>query len=234
MELPLHLVATAPRALLATGIGACLLAVWLLLWLLKRIGLRLVGRARRPISFIGAMLTLFTALGAGLLGVAAIATCVALHGYRGFLARAHVAEVQCIELAPQKLRLYYVGIEPDGRRGPTETYELDGDEWTVGGEVLRFRPILSVLGLSTVYGVKRVEGRWREAAQASAHRPTAYDRDGGKSRSWILLERHGTRGPLAWLVAGVHGQAVSQQPDRRALYDLYVTRDGFVLETRAR
>jgi hypothetical protein len=46
------------------------------------------------------------------------------------------------------------------------------------------------------------------------------------------LYRTADRAPLKWLVAGAHGQAVSQLPDRRAVYDVYVTPNGYVLDKR--
>jgi hypothetical protein len=92
---------------------------------------------------------------------------------------------------------------------------------------------LTPLGLETVHKVTRVEGRWVAAADANAHKPTAYDVGGGTSAAWLTLYRDGARGPLKLLVAGVHGQSVSQLPDRRALFDLFITPDGYVLDKRA-
>jgi hypothetical protein len=135
-------------------------------------------------------------------------------------------------MQPHKLRVWLVPIERDGTRGATETYDIDGDEWTVGGDVLRMRPFLTVLGVETVYNLSRVEGRWLKAADANVHHGTAFDRGGGTGPGWLTLYKAGTKGPLGWLVAGAHGQAVSQLPDRRALYDLYVTPNGLVVEKR--
>ncbi len=233
MILPLPGFATAPRPLLVVGLVAGLCAAWLTLRLLRRIGQRALGRGARPIGLLGGGVSLLFALALGVVAATSLGAFVALASYRAFTARTHIAEIQCIELSPAKLRLYYVGIEADGRRGATETYDLDGDEWTVGGEILRFKPALVVLGLSPVYAVHRIEGRWRHAAEANAHRPTAYDREGGVGKGWLLLERHGTRGPLAWMIAGVHGQAVSQLPDRLTVYDLFVTPNGYIIEKRA-
>ncbi len=78
-----------------------------------------------------------------------------------------------------------------------------------------------------------MEGRWLRASDANAHQATAHDRLGGTGWGWLLMLHEGTRGPLGFLVAGVHGQAVSQLPDRRAVYDVYVTPGGFVLEKRS-
>jgi len=233
MGLSPQLLFTAPRLLLGVGLGAGVVAVWLSLWLMRRIAQRVVGKTSHPVGLLGGGFTLLLATAFGAVSALALGLCVALRSYQAFTARTHVAEVQCVELAPQKLRLFYVGIEPDGRRGATETYDLEGDEWSVGGEILRFQPTLTALGVSTVYGIHRVEGRWRSAEDAKAHRVTAYDRGGGAGEGWLLLERHGSRGPLAWLISGVHGQAVSQLPDRRAIYDLFVTPNGYVIDKRA-
>src|SRR5437868_1390992 len=83
----------------------------------------------------------------------------------------------------------------------------------VGGDILRFKPYLTVLGLETVYKITRVEGRWLKADDANTHKGTAFDRGGGTGPGWLQLYKNGTSGPFRWMVAGAHGQAVSQLPD---------------------
>jgi hypothetical protein len=89
------------------------------------------------------------------------------------------------------------------------------------------------MGVETVYRLSRVEGHWNAAADANAHKGSAYDREGGASKKWLGLYREHDRAPLRWLVAGAHGQLVSQLPDRRAVYDIYVTPNGFVVDKRS-
>ena len=233
MALAPDVIAEAPRLLLLTGVGAALLAIFAWLWIARRVLRRVFGRAQSPWG-VGryAVLWLCSIACAGY-GLGAIMVAAALTGYRAFTARTRVAEVQCIELAPGRLRLYYVELEPDGRRGATRTYDLDGDEWTVGGEVLRWKPAIVSLGAPPFHGVTRVEGRWHRADDANAHKPTAFDLHTDTVGAWRWLQRHGTDGPLRWVVDGVHGSAVSQQADRRALFDLFITPDGYVLAKRA-
>jgi len=223
----------APWPVVALAAGGLFFGALPLLWMLRRIG-RFV--ARRPQVPVGAM-RYFMALGTSSVllgvGVAMGGILFGLRGYHAFTKRTRVAEVQCVELAPAKMRLTLVPIDGDGQRGATATYDLAGDEWTVGGEVLRFRPFLTMLGVSTVHKVTRVEGRWTRAEDARAHLPTAFDVDGGASTAWLTLEREGARGPLKWLIAGAHGGAVSQQPDTRAVFDLSVTDDGYILDKHA-
>lgn len=220
-----------PLAAIAVfGIGLGLLPLG---WLVRRL-LRALFRRPQPAAkasrYVLALVAAAVLLG---VGVGALGLAAALQSYRAFTTKTHVAEIQCVELAPQSLRVYLVPIGPDGSRGTTETYDLAGDEWTVGGDVLRLAPFLTVLGLETFYKVTRVEGRWLAAADANRHAATAFDRGGGTTWAWLSLLRAGTRGPLRWFVAGVHGQAVSQLPDRRAVYDLYVTPNGFVVDKRS-
>jgi hypothetical protein len=222
----------APLALEVIALGGLILGALPLAWLGVRF-LRFVGR--RPQSRVSISRYFMTTATSSLLlgiGMGAGGLVVALEGYRAFSAKSLVAEVQCIELSPSKLRLYYVPIADDGARGEEETYDLDGEEWMISGEVMRFRPFLTPLGVNTVHKVTRVEGRWIRAEDANAHRPTAFDRDGRRSKTWTFLFQHGASGLLGLFVDGVHGQAVSQLPDRRALYQLYVTPNGYVLDKR--
>jgi hypothetical protein len=217
-------------AIAAVGV---LVGVLPLLWMMRRMGRAMIGRDQHPVGagrYVLALCTSAICLGAG---VAAIGLTLALATYHSFTKKRHVAELQVIELAPQKLRVWLVPIQSDGTRGATETYDVDGDEWTVGGDVLRFKPFLTVLGLETVYKVTRVEGRWLKAEDANQHKATAYDREGGTGPGWLQLYKNGTAGPFGWMVAGAHGQAVSQLPDRRAVYDLYVTPNGFIVDKRS-
>jgi hypothetical protein len=163
-------------------------------------------------------------------GVAALAVVAVLRTWQVFTRARPVAEIRCVETGPKKMRLTYLPIDEQGKRGLPEEYELRGDEWLVGGDVLRFRPQLVWLGLETIFRVDRIEGRYLDAKEASAHPPTVFDRAGGPSNAWLALYREGTRGPLGWMIAGAHGQGVWQLPDAKAVYTLRVTPNGFVLD----
>jgi hypothetical protein len=206
---------------------------WPLLWLFSRMGRAISRHPQAPVSMSRYIMALATGVTLLSLGAASLALLVALEAWRGFTNKTRVAEVQCIEVAPQKLKVYFVPVDPDGTRGATETYDIDGDAFQVGGEVLRFKPFLTALGVQTVFKIDRVEGRWIKANDANAHKATAFDRAGGVGPGWLQLYRDGAHGPLAWLIDGAHGQAISQLPDRRAVYDLFVTPNGFIVDKRS-
>jgi hypothetical protein len=218
--------------LAAIAVVALLLGLWPLWWMLKRLGRGVTNRPQPPVAGSRYVLAVIAAIVGVAAALAALSLLAMLQSYRMFTKKTHVAEVQCIELAPHKLRVYLVPIERDGIRGGTEVYDVDGDQWTVGGDVLRFRPFLTALGLETVARLTRVEGRWDSAADANTHKGSAHDR-APPSTAWAKLYRGADRAPVRWMVAGAHGQAVSQLPDRRAVYDVFVTPNGYVLDKRA-
>jgi len=226
------LLAMRHAALLFVGIGGLVLGIWPLIHVLRRLG-RVV--LRRPQSSWGMTRYLSTVATAAFLtgvGTASLGLWMALASFGDVGHKTHIAEIQCIEMAPGRLRVYYVPLDKEGRRGATETYDVAGDQWEVGGDLVRFRSLLTHFGVDTVYQVTRVEGRWLHAEDANSHKATAFDRAHTGS-GWLALYQHGTRGPLGWLVQGVNGGAVSQLPDRRALYNLYVTSDGFVADKKS-
>src|SRR5262245_33251241 len=104
------------------------------LWLFWRLLRRLVRGPRTAPTLLLFCLLSFVLCGIGLFG---LTLSVYLSTYTAFSGRTHVAEVQCVEISPKRLRLYLDPILSDGTRGLTETYDLSGDEWTVGGDVLR-------------------------------------------------------------------------------------------------
>lgn len=214
-------------AVVGTGLGLALV-----LRVLARLGRAVLrrppprggpGRLTGPVGLLAGLALLG-------FGLAALALVAALRTWQVFTRARPVAEIRCVETGPKKLRLTYLPIDAAGKRGLPEEYELRGDEWLVGGDVLRFRPELVWLGLETVFRVDRVEGRYVDAKEARAQAPTVFDRAGGPSHAWLAMYRDGARGPLGWMIAGAHGQGVWQLPDAKATFVLRVTPNGFVLD----
>lgn len=218
--------------LAAVGVGALLLGLWPLWWMLRRAARRIGSVPQPPVSpsrYVMATVVSIVLVAASLASLSLLAM---LQGWHAFTKKTHVAEIQAIELQPHKLRVYLVPIDSEGARGATEVYDVDGDEWQVGGDVMRWKPFMTALGVEPVFRLSRVEGRWISAADANSHKGSAFDR-APPSTAWLGLYRGADKAPMRWLVAGAHGQAVSQLPDRRAVYDLYVTPNGYVLDKRS-
>jgi hypothetical protein len=218
--------------LLVIGIGGIIAGLWPLGWMVRRAGRRLSSEPQVPVSASRYVAALVFSLVGVAVGISALSLVIMLQGWRAFTHKTHVAELQCIELGPHKLRVYLVPFDGDGARGQTEIYDVEGDEWQVGGDVMRFRPFMTALGVQPVFRLTRVEGRWNNAADANSHKGSAVDR-APPSAAWLGLYRGADKAPMKWIVDGAHGQAVSQLPDRRAVYDIYVTPNGYIVDKRS-
>ncbi|MCU1278096.1 MAG: hypothetical protein JWM53_1642 [bacterium] len=218
--------------LIVIGVGGLLFGLWPLWWMARRAVRRMGSQPQVPVGGSRYVMALVTSIVGIAVGLSAMSLLMMLQGWRAFTHKTHVAELQAIELGPHKQRVYLVPIDGDGARGATEIYDLDGDEWQVGGDVLRFKPFMTALGVQPVFRLTRVEGRWNAAADANAHQGTAFDR-APPSAAWLGLYRGADKAPMRWIVDGAHGQAVSQLPDRRAVYDIYVTPNGYVVDKRS-
>ena len=53
-----------------------------------------------------------------------------------------------------------------GRHDPPLTFDIEGDRWFVGGDVIEWRRYLNLLGLVSSYKIHTVGGRWNRATRA--------------------------------------------------------------------
>ena len=179
-------------------------------------------------------------------GLAAVAVWGTLRTYRVFTRRDLVAVVECwpSPSRPDEYRLVYrpVGhgaVSSDrshrpfvgGRLGPAQVYQLYGDQWSVGGNVLIWRGWAQLLGLKTCYKVTRIAGRYEDRRREITETHLAYDVDGGSDWLWRLLYR-----AQAWLpaVEAVYGAAVYCPADPRKQFVIYATPSGFLIKPQRR
>jgi hypothetical protein len=206
----------APPRLVLGSVVCCFVALCLLWRLLRKV-------ACGPRSARALLVPLLLSIGFGGLGAGGIKLGVHLSGYTAISERARVLEVQCVARSPKRLRLYLDPFLADGSRGPTATHDLDGDEWLIGGEVLRFRPFLSKLGLKTYFRISRISGLSEDRIPK---RGIAWDRASALS---TLLHHLLSR----WLFDRQE-QVFYQRPDPRAVFEISVEREGCAINKRVR
>lgn len=94
----------------------------------------------------------FLAFGA-LFGLLALGT----QGYRALTREEVAATVETEPIAPHRFRARF--RFPDGRE---TSYVLSGDELYVDAHILKWKPLVNLLGLHTAYELDRAAGRYRE------------------------------------------------------------------------
>src|SRR3954447_22503338 len=93
--------------LLTVALAGLVLGLWPFTRVLRRLGRAMLRRQQAPWSGTRYFVVLaFSSLFAGV-GLTALGLWMALAGLGDVGRKTHVAEIQCIELHPEKLRLYY-------------------------------------------------------------------------------------------------------------------------------
>lgn len=138
-----------------------------LIGLLLLIAALVALKRRRPLRFV-----LRTLLGLLLLSLGALAGVIGIgmHGYRALTREEVAARVVVQPLGPQRFSAtFHIPDRPE-----SIYYELAGDAIYVDAHILKWKPIVNVLGLHTAYELDRVAGRFDDVEQERSSARTVH------------------------------------------------------------
>jgi hypothetical protein len=196
-------------SLVAASAGVLLvaLAVW-------------AGRRRRLLHSLASVLTALLCL--ALAAVFASVT-IGIRGYRALTAEEVAAVVQTDPLGPQHFRATVT--MPDGRVGQ---FDILGDALYVDARILKWKPIVNILGLSTAYELDRVGGRYN-AIPDERHRPHTVFPLGQDHMVNVFGFVHRHPRFLAPLVDASYGSGTFITVARPARYEVRVSTTGLLI-----
>lgn len=174
------------------------------------------GRALGSAFCIGVML-LF-------LSVATVFATISIstQGYRALTREEVAATVIVDRLGPTHFSARFTFA--DGRK---EVYTLAGDEFYVDAHILKWKPLVNVLGLHTTYQLDRVAGRYRKVEDEQSMRRTVYALDGGKPVDMYDLR---SRFPLLKpLVDAEYGSSTFISVEDWARFEVRVSTTGLLI-----
>lgn len=196
-------------SLVAALAGALLvaLAVW-------------AGRRRRLLHSLASVLTALLCL-----ALAAVfgSVTIGIHGYRALTAEEVAAVVQTDPLGPQHFRATVT--MPDGRVGQ---FDILGDALYVDARILKWKPIVNILGLQTAYELDRVGGRYN-AIPDERHRPHTVFPLGQDHMVNVFGFVHRHPRFLAPLVDASYGSGTFVSVARPARYEVRVSTTGLLI-----
>jgi len=216
-----------PTYLAYAGVAGVFLGlIFLLLFVYHRIRwfLRLISRKKTVSPGIISSLGRFIAI---LLWTSIFGMCLFfgffLRSYCAFTHERPVAEIMTEPLGPQKTsRITLVQFSPPGSR----QFLINGDQWMIEGDILKWDEWLNFLGVGTRYRLTRLRGRYVSTEEETRERPTIYSLVKDEHHPfWKVLYEQGRRLPL---VSTVYGCAVFQIAGGPRRYLLYVGPSGFV------
>ena len=202
--------------LLVVAIAAAVLATILVV-----AGSVAFGR-RHPLSGASGLL-----LG-GLLGaVAALAGTIAAatQGYRALTREEVVATVRVQPTAPARFRATF--HFPDGR---ADAFDLRGDQLQVDAHILKWKPVVNVLGLHTAYELDRVAGRYSELRAERDSARTVFSLAADKPLNMFDLRKKWSF--LSPLLDAEYGSGTFQNADRPGTFEVRVSTTGLLIRPR--
>src|SRR5437870_13272630 len=178
------------------------------------VGVRAVRAARERHWLGGTIRGLVALLLLALAALAATLT-VGLHGYRALTFEEAAATVHTEPVAPRRFRATIT--LPDRRLA---MYELAGDAFYMDAHILKWHPLVSLLGLHTAYELDRVAGRYNAVADERARPHTAYELARSKPVDLFFIARRRLLGPL---LDAEYGSAAFIAANRPAQYEVRVS-----------
>jgi hypothetical protein len=168
----------------------------------------------------------------GLIGLAGLALFFGIWGslrsYRVLAEEEWVAIVHCERYLKRDATVptYWLELTPvvGGVPGRPQRFLMHGDEWAIGGDVVKWHPRLAFLGFKPYYKLTRLHSRYSAVQDEKTQPRSVYELNGGSGWIWRWLSRCGVRLPG---VDAVYGQAVYMTARPGVTWGVYVTHSGF-------
>lgn len=171
-----------------------------------------------------------------------------LRTYQAFTHKGLVAEFTITKVAAEgdlnKIKIDYTQVaQPsafdtlmqgvtggNSEKSTQESFELYGDQVLLGGPVVKFENLPTLLGFSTVYKVARVQGSYLDITKANRiPAGNIHDLNGGVDDTWAHFEEKTESYP--WLIDTAYfsmaGISARSNPTK---FGLYITEDGFLID----
>lgn len=149
-----------------------------------------------------------------------------LRAYHVFTKEELVAIVECLPSSDRSFdfELQLTPVVNKKQQSPLN-FGIKGEQWAVGGDILKWHSFANLLGLHSMYRLTRVEGRYRKAIDQKTKKPSVYPlTEEEESQFWKILYKFGDKLPL---VSSVYGNTVYTDPSFTDPFKIYVTISGF-------
>lgn len=169
------------------------------------------------IALVGVIVLLLGTLG-GVLQLAA-------RGYTRLTQETLVATVETSPQGPQQFRARFVYAD-----GGVQSYDLSGDALYVDAHIVKWHPVVNILGLHTTYRLDRVAGRYDDVGDETRAERTVYALAPEQSLDLFKLAR--VVAPHVPIVDAEYGSASFVPTDQPATYELYVSTSGLLFRPK--
>jgi hypothetical protein len=145
--------------------------------------------------------------------------------YRALTKNELVATIHAVPVPgqPQTMQVIYTPVT-GGTSGQPQSFTVSGDEWQLGGDVIKWQDWLNILGVHTGYRVTRLMGYFEDANDYRTKRVSAYNLSNSHDTVSKFLHDHTNLMPF---VRATYGNDVRMLPDAAATYQIYLSTSGY-------
>ena len=168
----------------------------------------------------------------GLSGVVLLAIAIALlwvtflvQSYLGLTGEIKVAHIRAMPIAnvAHEMSVEVILYDGNGHATSDNTYLIQGDEWMLQGDIVKFTAWLNVVGLHAGYKLTRLEGRYDDINLEKTAHHTAFALNGGDDNFFKTTYAH--KSWFSPFVDAEYGNAVFQTTGS---YDVFATQDALI------
>ena len=112
--------------------------------------------------------------------------------------------------------------DQNGHQTSEQTYVINGDEWMLQGDIIKFPTLLNIIGLHSGYKLTRLEGRFDDPNLEANSKHTVITLNGGDDNFFKTVQEQAWTSPF---VQAAYGSGTFLQPDGKT-YDVFVSQTG--------
>ncbi len=152
-------------------------------------------------------------------------TTAALQTYLGLTGEVKVAHIRATHVTnvPHELFVELTQYDTHNRVTSTGTFQVQGDEWMVQGNIIKLASWLNIVGLHSGYKLTRLEGRYDDIKLENTAPHTAVALNGGDDNFFQTIRAQ--RSWIAPFVDASYGNAVFQTAGS---FDIFATQDALI------
>jgi hypothetical protein len=145
--------------------------------------------------------------------------------YLGLTGEIKVAHIRATALAnvPHQMSVELILYDSNGHPASDNTYLVQGDEWMLQGDIVKFPTWLNVIGLHSGYKLTRLEGRFDDPNLERNSKHTVVVLNGGDDN--FFKAAYAQKSWFSWFVDASYGNAVFQAP---GAFDVFATQDALI------
>ncbi|GAC1566828.1 MAG: hypothetical protein NVS3B14_10950 [Ktedonobacteraceae bacterium] len=171
----------------------------------------------------------------GLGGVLLVAIAVSLlwlaflvQTYLGLTGNIKVAQIRATKVSniPHVMSVELVLYDQNGKATSDNTYIVQGDEWMLQGDILKFPSWMNILGFHSGFKLTRLESRYDNPQTESMAHHTVIVLNGGDDNFFTTVQQQAWTSPF---VDSAYGSSAILSPDGH-VYNIFVSQDALVPE----